>query len=186
MMPPSELSQANITRAAGTSGNASDQADATAAGPCRLSNRAFDRFWAMSARSPTPEQTPGGEEAGPHDRLRRGGMWEVSQRLRSWRRGGKPSIGVWPCVPVRHRFTCIDPGKPIGMRPQFGNGKLPTTGVSWLPPAGCAWLTPAQLAQMERRWVSAAWCPDSALATRRLRLASARHCTYRKRQPNPL
>jgi hypothetical protein len=55
--------------------------------------------------------------------------------------GGKPSIGVWPCIPVRHRSTCIDPGKPIGMTPQFGDGKLPTTGLSGLPPSGCEWLT---------------------------------------------
>jgi hypothetical protein len=159
MMPPSELSQANITRAARTSGNASDQADATAAGPCRLSNRAFDRFWAMSARSPTPEQTPGGEEAGPHDRLRRGGDVGSVATSPILATGGKPSIGVWPCIPVRHWSTCIDPGKPIGMRPQFGDGKLPATGLSGLPPSGCEWLTPAQLAQMERLWVSAAWCP---------------------------
>jgi hypothetical protein len=105
-MPPGTLSSANRLR----------QADATAAGLYRLSNRAFAGSWAMSASS-------------QQQRWRRGDAGGVAAS-RSWRR--EKAVDRWgeASIAVRHGLIGIDGGRPHRHATAVGAENDLTSGLS--------------------------------------------------------
>src|ERR1700754_3023179 len=155
-MPPGQLSSANCLR----------QANATAAGLYRLSNRAFAGSWAMSASS-------------QQERLRRGGAGGVTPPRPLRREKAVDRWGAAP-LPVRHGLIDIDGGRPHRRATAVGAGNDLTSG-----PFGAAvrraWSTPRLLALGRARRCTPALSAAMELATCRLRLACARPCNPPKR-----